>query len=69
MMLLMSGIKARGFKKATLPLDSGYVRPRKDGGRDHKQSPAGHYHVDSVDPERDPIGHIVEDVVLRGRKR
>ncbi|MHA2135923.1 MAG: hypothetical protein ACW99J_18855 [Candidatus Thorarchaeota archaeon] len=65
----MAKKRGRGFKKIKRPLDRGYERPRKDGGRDHKRSPAGRYHVDKVHPGRNPVGHVVRDVALRRRKR
>lgn len=65
----MAKKRGRGFKKTQIPGDRGYVRDRKDGGRDHKYSKSGRYHVDKADPSRDPIGHVAQDVLRRKKKR
>lgn len=65
----MAKKRGKGFKKVDRPFDRGYERARRDGGRDHKYSPAGRYHVDKVHPGRDPAGHVARDVIRRRRKR
>ncbi len=51
----------RGFKKTTVPGDTGYVKPRKDGARYHKFSKSGPVHIDKYDPAKYPAEHIVVD--------
>jgi hypothetical protein len=52
----------RGFKETTVLGDSGYVKPRKDGGRYHKRSKNGPVHIDKIDPAKDAAGHVMVDV-------
>jgi hypothetical protein len=52
----------RGFKETTVPGDSGYVKPRKDGGRYHKRSKNGPIHIDKVDPAKHATRHLMVDV-------
>ncbi|MFQ6060859.1 MAG: hypothetical protein ACE5KV_06155 [Thermoplasmata archaeon] len=65
----MAKKRGTGFKKVNRPFDRGYERARRDGGRDHKYSPSGHYHVDRVHPGKNPAGHLAHDVILRRRKK
>ena len=64
-----SSAQKSGFKKTKIPLDSGYVKPTKDGGRLHKRGPSSKIHKDKVDPARDPIGHIQKDVIGKRLKK
>jgi hypothetical protein len=59
----------RGFKETTVFGDSGFVKPRKDGGRYHKYSKKGKIHIDRVDPARDPTGHLAVDYFKTSKPR
>ncbi len=52
-----------GFKKTKIPFDRGYVKETQDGGRLHKYGKSSTIHKDKVSPSKNPIGHIIQDVI------
>jgi hypothetical protein len=60
-------IGIRGFRKTHFPLDEGYQISNKDGSRTHRHIGDDVVHVDVHDPNKHPGGHIVRDLIGRGK--
>jgi hypothetical protein len=57
----------KGFKKTKFPLDEGYQISHKDGSRTHRHTGDDFVHVDKSDPNKNWIGHIINDIISRGK--
>lgn len=64
-----SSAQKSGFKKNVILFDKGYRKSTKDGGSLHKYGPNSKIHKDKIDPYRNPVGHVVNDVIVKKIKR
>ena len=69
--------RRRGYSPNPLLADDGdadltFAKPLPDGRRIHvrvkegRKYIHGEQHIDKVDPNRDPIGHFIDDVIIDG---
>jgi hypothetical protein len=57
----------KGFKKTKFPFDEGYQISHTDGSRTHRHTGDDFVHVDKSDPNKNWMGHIVNDIILQGK--
>jgi len=57
----------KGFKRPQLPFDRGHVKHLRNGTRLHYHPGDRFPHIDKIDPERNWLGHLLEDVIGGGK--